>query len=97
MEDTIQRSRERQSAINAQFLTFFVNGEEYGVDILRVQEIRGWTDPMPVPNASAYVKGVINIRATSCPSRICGSDWGCPNRFGPRRRRSSSSGSRSFP
>ena len=45
-----------------QLLTFIVAGEEYGVDILRVQEIRGWSNPMPIPNTPPYIKGVINIR-----------------------------------
>jgi purine-binding chemotaxis protein CheW len=47
---------------NEQLLTFIVDGEEYGVDILRVQEIRSWSIPMPIPNTPAYIKGVINIR-----------------------------------
>lgn len=45
-----------------QLLTFMLDGEEYGVDILRVQEIRSWSTPMPMPNAPDYIKGVINIR-----------------------------------
>lgn len=45
-----------------QLLTFIVDGEEYGVDILRVQEIRSWSNPMPIPNTPRYIKGVINIR-----------------------------------
>jgi len=47
---------------NEQLLTFIVDGEEYGVDILRVQEIRSWSNPMPIPNTPHYIKGVINIR-----------------------------------
>lgn len=47
---------------NEQLLTFIVDGEEYGVDILRVQEIRSWSTPMPIPNTPHYIKGVINIR-----------------------------------
>jgi purine-binding chemotaxis protein CheW len=57
----------KQSSTHEQLLTFIVNGEEYGVDILRVQEIRGWTTPMPIPNTPAYVKGVINIRGDIVP------------------------------
>jgi purine-binding chemotaxis protein CheW len=49
-------------AANEQLLTFIVDGEEYGVDILRVQEIRSWSTPMPIPNTPKYIKGVINIR-----------------------------------
>ncbi|WP_086932492.1 chemotaxis protein CheW [Agarilytica rhodophyticola] len=50
-----------------QFLTFIVAGEEYGVDILCVQEIRGWESATPIPNAPAHIKGVINLRGTIVP------------------------------
>jgi purine-binding chemotaxis protein CheW len=50
-----------------QLLTFLVNEDEYGVDILRVQEIRGWSTPMPIPNTPDYIKGVINIRGDIVP------------------------------
>lgn len=56
-----------QSGGNEQLLTFFVNGEEFGVDILRVQEIRGWSSPMPIPNSPSFIKGVINIRGDIVP------------------------------
>jgi purine-binding chemotaxis protein CheW len=48
-------------------LTFVVAGEEFGVDILRVQEIRGWSRPMPLPKTPPYIKGVINIRGNIVP------------------------------
>ncbi len=50
-----------------QYLTFIMNGEEYGVDILCVQEIRGWDNATPLPNAPAHIKGVINLRGTIVP------------------------------
>lgn len=50
-----------------QYLTFILSGEEYGVDILRVQEIRGWESVTSLPNAPEYIKGVINIRGTIVP------------------------------
>ena len=50
-----------------QFLTFIMNEEEYGVEILRVQEIRGWEPVTPVPNSPKHVKGVINLRGTIVP------------------------------
>jgi purine-binding chemotaxis protein CheW len=50
-----------------QLLTFFVDGDEYGVDILRVQEIRAFSPPMPIPHAPPYIKGVINIRGDVVP------------------------------
>ena len=50
-----------------QFLTFMMSTEEYGVDILRVQEIRGWDSVTPIPNTPSYIKGVINLRGTIVP------------------------------
>jgi len=50
-----------------QFLTFIMSTEEYGVDILRVQEIRGWDSVTPIPNCPPYIKGVINLRGTIVP------------------------------
>ena len=50
-----------------QYLTFMLAGEEYGVDILRVQEIKGWDSVTPIPNTPPYIKGVINLRGTIVP------------------------------
>lgn len=50
-----------------QFLTFIMADEEYGVDILTVQEIRSWEEITEIPNAPDYVKGVINLRGTIVP------------------------------
>ncbi|MEH6543657.1 MAG: chemotaxis protein CheW [Porticoccaceae bacterium] len=50
-----------------QFLTFLLGGEEYGVDILRVQEIRGWDGATAIPNTPDYVLGVINLRGIVVP------------------------------
>lgn len=52
---------------SGQLLTFVVATEEFGVDILRVQEIRGWSRPMPLPRTPPYIKGVINIRGDIVP------------------------------
>ncbi|MCE4554908.1 chemotaxis protein CheW [Roseateles cellulosilyticus] len=50
-----------------QFLTFRVGGEEYGMDILRVQEIRSYEAPTRVANAPSFVKGVVNLRGVIVP------------------------------
>jgi purine-binding chemotaxis protein CheW len=50
-----------------QSLTFVVDEREFGVDILRVQEIRTWSRPMPIPWAPSWVKGVINLRGDIVP------------------------------
>lgn len=52
---------------NDQFLTFIMNNEEYGVNILCVQEIRGWESATPLPNSPPHIKGVINLRGTIVP------------------------------
>lgn len=50
-----------------QYLTFLLNNEEYGLELLRIQEIRGYTAATPIPNVSPYVRGVINLRGTVLP------------------------------
>lgn len=50
-----------------QFLTFRIGEEEYGLDILRVQEIRSYEAPTRVANAPAFVKGVVNLRGVIVP------------------------------
>lgn len=55
------------TADSTQYLTFKLHQEEYGVEILKVQEIKGFTQVTPVPNTPAYVRGVINLRGTVVP------------------------------
>ncbi len=50
-----------------ELLTFVLAGEEYGVDILRVQEIKGWDSVTNIPNTPEYIRGVINIRGSIVP------------------------------
>src|SRR3977135_2849472 len=50
-----------------QYLTFMLAGEEYGVDILRVQEIKGWDRVTRIPHTPSYVLGVINLRGAVVP------------------------------
>jgi purine-binding chemotaxis protein CheW len=50
-----------------QYLTFRLAGEEYGLDILRVQEIKGWERATRIPHAPHYVLGVINLRGAIVP------------------------------
>ena len=50
-----------------EFLTFTLGDEHYGVDILKVQEIRGYDAVTRVPDAPEYIKGVINLRGTIVP------------------------------
>ncbi len=50
-----------------QYLIFRLAGQDYGVDILRVQEIRAWEQPTRLPHAPAHVQGVINLRGAVVP------------------------------
>jgi purine-binding chemotaxis protein CheW len=50
-----------------EYLTFALGQEEYGVDILKVQEIRGYDTVTRLPDAPDYIKGVINLRGTIVP------------------------------
>jgi len=50
-----------------EYLTFILGEEEYGIDILRVQEIRGYDAVTAIANAPAFIKGVINLRGTIVP------------------------------
>jgi len=63
----IVSSDETAEADGNQYLTFIMAGEEYGVDILCVQEIRGWDSATSLPNAPPHIKGVINLRGTIVP------------------------------
>jgi len=48
-------------------LVFVLGREEYGVDILKVQEIRGYEKVTPIPAAPGYLKGVVNLRGIIVP------------------------------
>jgi len=50
-----------------QVLTFVLGSETYGVDILRVQEIRGWSAVTKIPNSPPHVLGVLNLRGSIVP------------------------------
>lgn len=72
MSQTIElRHTEQQEAkrleASLQFLSFTLGDEEYGVDILRVQEIRSWEPVSRIPNVPAYEKGVVNLRGAIVP------------------------------
>jgi len=58
-----------QAAVAApqEVLSFTLGAEEYGIDILRVQEIRGYEQPTRIANAPHFVKGVVNLRGVIVP------------------------------
>jgi len=66
---THHRQRQDSAAAqrNAEYLTFRLGAEEYGIDILRVQEIRSYEKPMRIANAPSFIKGVVNLRGVIVP------------------------------
>lgn len=50
-----------------QYLTFTVGGEEYGVDIMLVREVKGWSLTTRLPNTPPYMRGVLNLRGIIIP------------------------------
>lgn len=50
-----------------EYLTFRLDHEEFGIDILKVQEIRGYEPPTRIANAPNFIKGVVNLRGTIVP------------------------------
>jgi purine-binding chemotaxis protein CheW len=64
----IANQQAAHSASNGgEFLTFRLGQEEYGIDILRVQEIRSYEPPTRIAGAPHYIKGVVNLRGTIVP------------------------------
>ena len=55
------------TAAGGEFLSFRVGGEEFGIDILRVQEIRSYEQPTRIANAPGFIKGVVNLRGAIVP------------------------------
>ena len=51
----------------SEFLTFRLGAESYGIEILKVQEIRGYETPTAIANAPAFIKGVVNLRGVIVP------------------------------
>ena len=57
----------KSHARSGEYLTFRLGEEEYGIDILRVQEIRSYEPPTRIANAPAHIKGVVNLRGVIVP------------------------------
>jgi purine-binding chemotaxis protein CheW len=55
------------AAMPKEYLSFRLGGEEYGIDILRVQEIRSYEAPTRIANAPHFIKGVVNLRGVIVP------------------------------
>jgi len=60
-------SARAQLAVPLEFLAFTLGGEEYGIDIQKVQEIRGYDAVTRIANAPEFIKGVVNLRGVIAP------------------------------
>jgi purine-binding chemotaxis protein CheW len=66
-----------QADLAREYLTFRLGDEEYGIDILKVQEIRGYENPTRIANAPNFLKGVVNLRGTIVPIVDLRMRFGC--------------------
>jgi purine-binding chemotaxis protein CheW len=66
-ENTTQAAGGDEGSHSQEYLTFTLGPEEYAIDILKVQEIRGYEQPTSIANAPAFIKGVINLRGIIVP------------------------------
>ncbi len=73
IQDTLPNPRDdgprahATAASGGEFLTFRLGAEEYGIDILKVQEIRSYEPPTRIANAPPFIKGVVNLRGVIVP------------------------------
>ena len=79
--ETAKRELHQQIGLatdGSQFLTFQLSEELYAVDILHVQEIKGYTAITKIPNTPAHIKGVLNLRGTIVPIIDLRTKFGLP-------------------
>ena len=58
---------QKAEAARTELITFAIGNEQYGVDIMSVREIKGWTDITHLPKQPDYVRGVLNLRGVMVP------------------------------
>jgi purine-binding chemotaxis protein CheW len=57
----------RSTAASTEFISFAIGDEQYGVDIMAVREIKGWSSVTQLPNQPDYMRGVLNLRGVMVP------------------------------
>ena len=60
-------NRTSASPARTEFISFAIGGDQYGVDIMAVREIKGWSDVTHLPKQPDYVRGVLNLRGSIVP------------------------------
>jgi purine-binding chemotaxis protein CheW len=66
MQDSVLEI-DKAAVVTQEFLAFTLGAEEYGIDILKVQELRGYEPPTRIANVPSFIKGVINLRGLIIP------------------------------
>jgi purine-binding chemotaxis protein CheW len=66
-EDWRSNSNESAASGRVEFISFSIGEEQYGVDIMAVREIKGWTEITHLPKQPEYVRGVLNLRGVMVP------------------------------
>ena len=64
---SVGKTARARTPLHGEFLTFRLGDEEYGIDILKVQEIRSYEQPTRIANSPAFIKGVVNLRGVIVP------------------------------
>ncbi|WP_326541714.1 chemotaxis protein CheW [Pseudorhodoferax sp.] len=67
MAAVLEKGEGANAQVAGEYLTFRLGQEEYGIDILKVQEIRGYEQPTRIAHAPPFLKGVVNLRGTIVP------------------------------
>src|ERR1022692_1134245 len=67
MEEAVTAASPKGPVAAGQFLTFSLGQEEYGIELLKVQEIKGFSAITPIPNTPLHIKGVMNLRGAVIP------------------------------
>ncbi len=65
--DASRNDAERNASVPTQFISFAIGDDQYGVDIMAVREIKGWSEVTHLPRQPEYVRGVLNLRGAIVP------------------------------
>lgn len=79
MGTNVAHDKTQNTGPTKEFLTFRLGAEEYGIDILRVQEIRSYEEPTRIANSPKFIKGVVNLRGVIVPVVDLRIKLGCEN------------------
>ncbi len=67
METSVNSVKKQVETVAGEYLTFLLGQEEYGIEILKVQEIRGYDTVTRIANTPDFIKGVVNLRGRIVP------------------------------